>query len=331
MTEAPTPTNLGNPINFKDKEGKEFIIEILCSREDLILKIIEKNDLLGGNKTIKKLEDFIKLSNLFKIFDKIDEVKEYLISLINEKKVEISQKNDIVIFSFELFMANKTKKVSLELEKEEFDLKKSFILMSTKVKDMEKEIEELRDFKISIIGSPDFHMSRIVKKESELNFVKETIKENLCLNKTIEEIKFIPLFSTSREGDSASEFHKKCNGKSNSLVLVKTKAGKRFGGFTSFHWNYANNNYANDSKAFVFSLDNRECYKYNNNGNAIYCHSSYGPTFGGGFDLYLSNGCLNNSSSSTNQSSFNYNGKDFALNGSNNFMTEVYEVYQVNI
>ena len=132
-----------------------------------------------------------------------------------------------------------TKKVSLELEKEEFNLENSVILISKKIKEMEKEIEELRDFKISIVGSTDFHMSRIVKKESELDFVKETIKENLNLNKKIEEIKFIPLFSTSTDGDSASQFHSKCDGKSNSLVLVKTKAGKRFGGFTSLHWSYA--------------------------------------------------------------------------------------------
>jgi hypothetical protein len=329
--EAPIPTSLTNPITFKDKEGKEFIIELLSKKEDLILKINEKNDFLGGYKTIKKLEDFQKLSNLFRIFDKIEEIKEYLLSLIKEKKVEISQKNDIIIFSLELSMANKTKKASLELEKEEIDLQNSFILMSKKIKDMEKEIEELRDFKLSIVGSPAFHMSRVVKKESELNFVKETIKENLNLNKTIEVIKFIPLFSTSREGDSASQFHSKCNGKSNSLVLVKTKTGKRFGGFTSLHWSYASNNYANDSKAFVFSLDNKECYKYNNNGNAIYCHSSYGPTFGGGLDLCLSNGCLNNNDSYTNQSSFDYKGKNYALNGSSNFRPEVYEVYQVKV
>ena len=323
--------NLANPINFKDKEGKEFIIEFLSNKEDLTIKINEKNDLLGGYKTNKKLEDFQKLSNLFRIFDKIEEIKEYLISLINEEKVELSKKNDVIVFSLEISMANMTKKVSLELEKEEFDLKNSFILMNKKIKDMEKEIEELRDFKLSIIGYPDFHMSRIVKKESELNFVKETIKENLNLNKTIEEIKFIPLFSTSRNGDSASDFHSKCNGKSNSLVLVKTKTGKRFGGFTSLHWSYASNNYANDSKAFVFSLDNRECYKYNNNGNAIYCHSSYGPTFGGGHDFYLCNGCLTKNESYTSQNSYNYNGKNYALNGSQYFTPEVYEVYQVNV
>ena len=331
MVEAPLPTNLPNPINFKDNEGKEFIIEILSKNEVLTLKINEKNDLLGGYKTTKKLEDFHKLSNLFKVFEKAEEIKGYLLSLINDEKVEISQKNDNILFSIEITMANKTKNVSLELEKEEFDQKNTLILMSKKIKDMEKEIEELRDFKISILGSPDFHMSRIVKKESELNFVKETIKENLNLDKEIEEIKFIPLFSTSRDGDSASQFHSKCNGKSNSLVLVKTKTGKRFGGFTSLHWSYASNNYANDSKAFVFSLDNKECYKCNNSGNAIYCNSSYGPTFGGGHDLNLVNGCLTNTSSYTNQHSYDYKGKNYALNGSSNFTPEVYEVYQVKV
>ena len=90
--EAPIPTNLANPITFKDKEGKEFFIEIFSKKEDLILKIIEKNDLLGGYKTIKKLEDFQKLSNLFRIFDKIEEIKEYLISLINEERLNFLKK-----------------------------------------------------------------------------------------------------------------------------------------------------------------------------------------------------------------------------------------------
>ena len=52
MAEAPIPTNLDNPINFKDKEGKEFIIDFLSDKDALTLKIIEKNDLLGGNKTV---------------------------------------------------------------------------------------------------------------------------------------------------------------------------------------------------------------------------------------------------------------------------------------
>ena len=54
--EAPIPTNLANPITFKDKEGKEFIIEILSKKEDLTLKINEKNDLLGDIKLSKNLK-----------------------------------------------------------------------------------------------------------------------------------------------------------------------------------------------------------------------------------------------------------------------------------
>ena len=112
MKEAPIPTSQRNLI-FKDKEGKEFVIKILSSKEELTIKIIEKSDFLGGYKIIKKLEDFKKLSNLFRIFDKTDEIKEYLISLINNKNVDISQKNDTIIFTIELSVANKIEKVSL--------------------------------------------------------------------------------------------------------------------------------------------------------------------------------------------------------------------------
>ena len=45
----------------------------------------------------------------------------------------------------------------------------------------------------------DFHMSRVVMKESELDFVKEEINKNLNLQKNLEEIKFTPLFSMEKQ------------------------------------------------------------------------------------------------------------------------------------
>ena len=61
----------------------------------------------------------------------------------------------------------------------------------------------------------------------------------------------------------------------------------------------------------------------------IYGSSSYGPSWGGGYDLYLSNGCLSNNESGTTQSSFDYKGKKNALSGSNNFQVEDYETYEL--
>ena len=60
----------------------------------------------------------------------------------------------------------------------------------------------------------------------------------------------------------------------------------------SGYWTYS-------TASFLFSLKNHlnQQYKmltYRNHYNAIYSSSSYGPTFGGGHDLYLPNSCHTN-------------------------------------
>ena len=66
----------------------------------------------------------------------------------------------------------------------------------------------------------------------------------------------------------------------------------------------------------------------------IYGSSSYGPLWGYGsgndlFDLYLASGCLNNTTSTSNQQSFNYLNRVNALTGSSNFQAEDYETYEL--
>ena len=327
-------TNSESTLNFVSKEGKEFTIQLLPSDSSLTIKILENEDFLGGYKITKELEDFKKLGRSFRIFEKIIEIKDFLAESIKEKKISISKESESLIFGLEISVANKTENISIELKKDDFDEKSSLILLCKKLSQMETELKELKEMKYMLLGSPEFHMSRVVIRESELNFVKEEIKKNLNLQKNLEEIKFTPLFSTARNGDTAKEFHNKCDGKSNSLVLVKTITGKRFGGFTSLHWSYASSNYANDPKAFLFSLDKKKCYNINpdNSGNAIYCNSGYGPCFGGGHDICLCDGCLYTKNSSyTNNYSYIYNNDDYALNGEQYFIPEVYEVYQLNI
>ena len=63
----------------------------------------------------------------------------------------------------------------------------------------------------------------------------------------------------------------------------------------------------------------------------MYGHSSYGPLWGSGYDLYLNNSCLSNSSGSNQSSSFEYNGKTNCLSGNTSFQTEDYEVYQLTL
>jgi len=49
-------------------------------------------------------------------------------------------------------------------------------------------------------------------------------------------------------------------------------------------------NYTTTNNSFIFSLKHHTKHKVKTgNANSMYCNSSYGPTFGGGHDLYISN------------------------------------------
>ena len=177
-----------------------------------------------------------------------------------------------------------------------------------------------------------------IAKIEDLYLVSNGIREKL--NKSIKEIKL--LYRASRDGDLGNNFHSMCDGKENTVTFIKSRNGKRFGGFASKAWN-SNNSWSNDKNSFLFSLDNHECYNsintsninYNNSlfGNnwGIFGSKKYGPIWGGNnsYDLMINNKCLNNDSSQTNQNVYNYKGKSYALSGANNFQVEDYETYQL--
>ena len=140
------------------------------------------------------------------------------------------------------------------------------------------------------------------------------------------------LFTSSKDGDASSTFHQKCDGKQFTVTFVKTTNKRRFGGFTTIAWDQSGN-YKPDRYAFIFSFDNKENYFVNDasGSNAIYCHSSYGPTFGDGHDFYIANGCKNNTSSYDNTQYRYYNKERKATYGlatQKNFQVENYEVFQ---
>jgi hypothetical protein len=64
------------------------------------------------------------------------------------------------------------------------------------------------------------------------------------------------------------------------LVIIKTTAGKIFGGFTKANWD----SHADkpDSSSFVFSVDKFTKYPVQTNfETAIHCNPTCGPIFGG--------------------------------------------------
>ncbi|KAL9655394.1 hypothetical protein ABK040_011235 [Willaertia magna] len=111
------------------------------------------------------------------------------------------------------------------------------------------------------------------------------------------------LWQGTRDGFDANTFHTKCDDKGPTITIIKTGCGSIFGGYTSVNWNNNSNSYQTDSNAFLFSLHlpGRSIpYKFpiSSTGNAIFCNASYGPTFGGGQDLTVTDRVVKCSASS---------------------------------
>ena len=101
------------------------------------------------------------------------------------------------------------------------------------------------------------------------------------------------LYRGTRDGMSADVFHNKCNNKGPTISLFKNEKGYIFGGYASVDWHgpseYA---YRSAPDSFIFTLTNMyeiapTKFPNSNSTYSIYDHYSYGPTFGGGHDVYV--------------------------------------------
>ncbi|KAK8789976.1 hypothetical protein WA158_006756 [Blastocystis sp. Blastoise] len=123
------------------------------------------------------------------------------------------------------------------------------------------------------------------------------------------------LFRASEHNFLASEFHKYCDNKGETVTLIKHIGHNNhiniFGGYTDQSWESRTSNCEKSpSKEFLFTLSNEHGipptqYLHNGIGRGIYCRSSYGPVFGGGSDIYIGDNChTNNNNALTNSKSF---------------------------
>ncbi|XP_068705759.1 uncharacterized protein [Montipora foliosa] len=108
----------------------------------------------------------------------------------------------------------------------------------------------------------------------------------------------------SRDGWASSTFHYLCDGKGPTVTIIKVNQ-YIFGGYASISWGYGCS-WRYDATAFLFSLRNKPEWgptklpqkdAPSNNGKSIYDCNRSGPTFGGGFNVHISNNAASNTSS----------------------------------
>jgi len=120
--------------------------------------------------------------------------------------------------------------------------------------------------------------------------------------------------------------------------VVKATTGYIAGGYASVSWT-SYGSYVSDSNAFLYTLTNPSNMPLklaiSDSGNALYNGPSYGPTFGGGHDMHISDASNANTGSYSSFHSYSYpngnsgsSGGVFML-GASNFQVAEIEVFLV--
>jgi hypothetical protein len=107
----------------------------------------------------------------------------------------------------------------------------------------------------------------------------------------------LQLLFKSSDASDVKGFHRACDGKANTLVVVRTKEGNIFGGFAVPAWASGPDSYSSwivdaTQLSFIFVLKNTFSdpptrFPVKSGSNAILCRASCGPSFGGGCDVTL--------------------------------------------
>ena len=340
----PSPT--AESINYRSKEDIKIKKETFKLNKDSIhlynLTIGSENSKI--NIFVEKLNDFpimyyelnTSLEELYEkdenlsIFNSIKRLIHGIKTCIESEKYSFSENE----FNFILTIENdffEDKKANIEIPIKEQDLKIQINSLTKIISELKKEINELK------MNKPNKELKIKLAKESITNSTFLTDDDKVLLSEWIDPVKVIRfslLFNSSKDGGSSSTFHYYCDGAFPTITVVYDTSSRKFGGFTTQSWSESKvgSSYCKDEFAFIFNLTNKQKYglidKFNN--SAIYRHNSYGPTFGGGHDLYIANGCTGNSNSSANKNTYNTGNYNlFGGSSSNNFQVSYYEVYKV--
>ena len=274
-------TELINNIRTENISLKKQISELRKSQKELQNMSLSKNQLAELESLRKKLAEFEILKSQLKELNALRvEVAEYHSVKAQLKELNIlkekvnSQNKEIALLKAKAAEADKLKLRVEELSqlknKYELDikgLKESLRIYSIKTtpKEDKEIVDEDTPEEITVKGD-------IIHDISELELITKKINHNnqkLTLNL---------LYKATADSDKAAAFHAKCDEAKSSIILVETKKGKRFGGFTSCSWS-GDCIEKKDEESFVFSLDKMKTYDNIPGEEAIGCYPKFGPIF----------------------------------------------------
>ena len=309
-------------------------LDISCKDDEIIFIITRDNIKYLSKSSFSELKiannDFQYFPSIIVFVNgvkKIIEKREYSLEIYNEKLI-LNLNNTLfdnpIIFDIPL-----EKNIENNFNDNISYFQKQNQILKNEIEKYKKEINNMK-FK-------EINNEEIINQMIEI-FKESEVTKNECmllynwLNKN-KNLKFIRLYSTRIDGDNPSKFHEKCDGKSPTITIIKTKKGYRFGGYTTIPWIKASNwVYNKDPEAFIFSFFYNKKYKIKNeNEIAVGSHKIRGPSFGeDNYDIYIWENCTNCNDNQSEIHSFLATQK-FELTGEKNFTVDHYEVYLVDI
>ena len=356
--------SLCHSLNLKPHEGHKLIFindEESLKKENLTIDSTS-NEFDKSNEELLKLteeieKELVKIDNLYedtnkKVTNFFEEKRKKLLeeqnNLIDNLKNEITKTRE----KLEIFISeckniiNSNEKINKGITKIKNDKDNNFrklLSYISAVNHNKRKVNELLEQSLinlnikfdenqSIIKFEEYNISngKVLKQSKILNNDDIALLMSWLPNK---QSKINLLFDTTKDGDNASTFHNKCDGKGPTLVIIKSNHGNIFGGYITASW-AANNGNINAPNSFIFSLNQKKKYYASQQNSIINGGSNNNQKdsymfYIGCCDIRIRHNCTKNEQNSTNCDKFSVTPQNILDGGNSNYLVLNLEVYEV--
>ena len=282
-------------LNFSELKQIHSAFSMLISCQDFLdyIKALIKNNKLKIKKelqnvvSIEIIVEYLFKQNTIKIDLKPKALE--LESIVKDMFKQLTAMDEKLLKVennyFELEKKNKNLKDENRIIKEENkEMKDKINNLQKSLDDIKSELNEIKNEKKAIktfkedkldLDASSFKINSAIMKDEEFDMIKKNIEEIMKLKIK----KLNKIYQATIDGGESSDFHRKCDGIENTLVLFESRGNRRFGGFTSSSWESKKIQKA-DKNCFLFSLDNKKIFSIKDDKYfKIDCYPLRGPSF----------------------------------------------------
>ena len=335
-------TELINKINNQDNTISKLQNKINKIQEE------REKEKLNDTNTKYKLSDIVKLTNDLKhLYSKTDSLNALVIKLEKENKELKIKTNELMnklskaspqFVAQDLSSTNKvqTKKISNPKNNYYYTLENQNYNQENQISSYNRTNPNINN-----VNFTKDSINSVIVNFDDIIFIQNRIK---AIHPKIKEVYFNLVYRASQDGDKASDFHKKCDAIGPNVILIKTRKGNIFGGFTFKNWEHLPRDIdvnrpnlgsaSRDTNAFGFSVNNQKIYNNEKpNEFAIWCNRNFGPTFKNNlFQIFDS--CMKKGGYCSIRTNSHFGGQmyDYEISGGESrFKVEELEVFEIRL